>query len=51
MGTGGSLPGVKRLGMKLTTNLHLMPRLSMSGFIPLLHLYAFMAWTEKTIPL
>jgi len=31
----------------LTTTLHLVPRLSMSGAIPLLPLYASMAWTGK----
>ena len=32
--------------MKLTTHLHLVPRLRMSGAVPLLHLYAFMEWTR-----
>ena len=29
------------------THLHLVPRLRMSGAVPLLPLYAFMAWTRK----
>jgi hypothetical protein len=36
--------GVKRLGVKLTTHLHLMPRSRMRGAIPPLPQYAFMAW-------
>jgi hypothetical protein len=35
-------------GVKLTTHLHLVPRLRVSGAIPLLPLYAFMPWTCKT---
>jgi hypothetical protein len=35
-------------GTELTTHLHLMPRLRMSGAIPLFHLYALMEWTGKT---
>jgi hypothetical protein len=31
----------------LTTDLNLVPGLRMSGAIPLLPLYAFMAWTGK----
>jgi hypothetical protein len=34
----------------LTTHLHLVPRLRMSGAIPLLPLYDFMAWTETKFP-
>ena len=34
-------------GVKLTTHLHLAPRLRMSGAIPLLPLYGSMAWTGK----
>jgi len=33
--------GVKRRGVKLTTHLHLMPRLRMRGAIPLLPQYVF----------
>ena len=36
--------------MKLTTHLHLLPRLRMSGGVPLLPLYPSMAWTGKTLP-
>jgi hypothetical protein len=36
--------------IKLTTHLHLVPRLRISGAMPLLPLYTFMAWTE-TLPL
>jgi hypothetical protein len=38
-------------GVKLTTDLHLVPRLRMSGAIPLLSLHAFIAWTEGTLDL
>jgi hypothetical protein len=41
-GTGGSFPGVKRRGVKLTTHLHLVPRLRMRGDIYPLPLYIFM---------
>ena len=37
--------------MKFTTHLNLVPRLRMSGAIPLLVLYTFMAWTGTTLPL
>jgi hypothetical protein len=35
--------------VKSTTHLHLMLKLRMSGSIPLLLLYASMAWTRKII--
>jgi hypothetical protein len=35
--------------MKLTTDLHLVPMLRMSGAIPLLPLYAFMTWAGRTL--
>jgi hypothetical protein len=35
--------------VKLTTLLHLVPRLRMRGAIPLLPLYAFMSWTRITL--
>jgi hypothetical protein len=42
MGTGIFHPRTKASGcMKLTTHLRLMPRLRMSGVVPLLLLYAF----------
>jgi hypothetical protein len=37
----GSFLELKREGLKLTTHLHLLPRLRMSGAIPILLLYAF----------
>jgi hypothetical protein len=37
--------------MQLTTDIHLVPRLGISGDIPLLPLYAFMAWTLKPLHL
>jgi hypothetical protein len=40
---GGSHPGVKRPGVKLTTRLHLVPRLRIRGAIPPLSQYVFMA--------
>ena len=35
--------------MKLTTRVRLVPRLRMSGGIPLLPLYAFVSWTGKNL--
>ena len=37
--------------MKLTTHPYLMPRLRISGAMPLLLRYDFMAWTGTTLPL
>jgi hypothetical protein len=37
--------------VKLTTHLHLVPRLSMIGGIPLYTLYALMAWKGAVLPL
>jgi hypothetical protein len=37
-------------GRKLTAHLHLLPRLRMSGSVPLLPIYAFIDWTGKTLP-
>jgi len=42
-GTGVHSRGKSGQGVKTTTYLHLAPRLRMSGAIPALHLYAFMA--------
>ena len=39
----------RALGVKLTIHLHLLRRLGMNGFIRPLLLYAFRAWTEKTL--
>ena len=48
MDIGGlSIEKISR-GMKLTTHLQLVPRLTMRGAIPLHPLYAFMAWTAIT---
>ena len=46
-GYGCSFPGVQRPGEMLTTRLHLLPKLRMSGAVPLFHLHGFMAWTGK----
>lgn len=35
--------------MKLTTHVHQVPMLRMSGSIPQLPLYAFMTWTGETL--
>ena len=43
--------GLSGWDMMSTTNLHLVLRLRMSGAIPLLSLYTFMAWTGATLPL
>jgi len=37
--------------MNLTSHILLVPKLSVSGATPLLHPYAFMAWTRPTLPL
>jgi hypothetical protein len=37
-------------GVTLATRVHLVFRSRMSGAIPVLSLYAFMAWTRKTSP-
>ena len=37
--------------MKLTTDLHLVPRLRISGAVPLFPLYAFILWTGTAAPL
>jgi hypothetical protein len=46
--TGVLSQGKSSWGVKLTTYLHLVPRLRMCGAIPLLPLYAFMLW-KRTI--
>jgi len=43
--------GVTSRGMKLTTHLHLVLRLRMSGAAPLLPVYTFMAWTGTVLPI
>jgi len=43
-------PGVIRgRGVKLTTDFHLVPSVRVSGAIPSLPFYAFLAWTETTL--
>jgi len=42
--------GYSDQGMVWSTQLHLASRLRMSGTIPLLPLYAFMAWAGTTFP-
>jgi hypothetical protein len=37
------------MALKLTIHFHLLPRLRMNGVVPLVHLYAFMAWTGRTL--
>jgi hypothetical protein len=44
-----SFPDVKRPECKITTQLRVVPRLRMSGSIPLLPVYAYMASTRKTL--
>ena len=46
----GFFPRGKEAGVvKLTIHLNQVPRLSMSGAVPLLPLHVFMAWTGKTL--
>jgi len=49
-GYRGSYPGVKRSRRKMTTCLHLAPRLRMSGAIPLFPLYALRVRGGTTVP-
>jgi hypothetical protein len=39
-----SVPGGSFLGVKLTSHIHVVPRLSIRGAIPPLPQYVFMAW-------
>jgi hypothetical protein len=50
VGTGVLSRGYSGRGVKLTTHFYLIPRLRMSGAVPLLRLYTFMAWTGRTLP-
>jgi hypothetical protein len=43
-----SFRGSTGRGVKLTTQLHPVPRLRMSGAVPLLPLYALLAWSRTT---
>jgi len=49
-GYPGLFEGVKRQGSEVTTCLHLVLRLKMSGAVPLLPIYTFMARTGKNLP-
>jgi len=49
-GFPGLFEGVKRPGREVTTRLHLVLRLKMSGAIPLLPMHNFMACTGKNLP-
>jgi hypothetical protein len=52
MGTGDSLLHKQiGFGMRLTTHLHLVLKLSMSGAVPPLSLYSFMECIHITLPL
>jgi hypothetical protein len=46
MGAGVHSRGKSRRGVMLTTDLRLVPKLRMSGAVPHLHQYAFMAWVK-----
>ena len=46
----GVTQGLSGQGMKLSSHFHLVPRLKMSGTLPLLHPYAFMVLTGRTLP-
>jgi len=48
---GGSFSGIKQLGGMNLTSDHLVLSLRMSGTIPLLLFYAFMACSGTTLPL
>lgn len=48
--TGLLSPGFSGRGVKWITYLYLVQKLRTSGAVPLLNLYAFLAWTEKTWP-
>ena len=43
-------PQVHGEGVRLTTHLHLVWGLRMSGAVPLLPIYVFIAWTRKNLP-
>jgi hypothetical protein len=43
----GSFHAVSGQGVKLTTHLHLVPKLRMSEAVTLVPLYAVMAWTGQ----
>jgi hypothetical protein len=43
-------PGVKLADMKSNVHFHLVPRLRMSGVVPLLPLSVFAAWIGTALP-
>jgi hypothetical protein len=45
------VPMLLLVGVSLNTHFNLVPRLRMIGATPLRPLYAYMAWTRKTLPL
>lgn len=50
LGVSGLFPGEESgRDVKLTTHLHFVLRIRMSGASPLFHLHAFIAWTKKTL--
>ena len=49
VGTGVFSPEVNRSSLKLTTHLHILSRLGMSGALPLLPLYTSMARKSTTL--
>jgi hypothetical protein len=44
-------PGINKPGREVNNSPHLLPRLWVSGSLPLLQLYLFMAWTRQIYPL
>lgn len=48
--TPGFFTGLDEQGLKLTTYLHVVPRLKMDGVTTLLPLHAFMLWTGRNLP-
>jgi hypothetical protein len=50
MGTGVHFWGQSGQGIKLTTQLHMMPRLRMHGTVTMFPLYTFIAWSGKILP-
>jgi hypothetical protein len=50
LGTGVNSRQSSVWGVTLTARLHVMQMLRMSGAVVVRPLYAFMAWTEKTLP-
>jgi hypothetical protein len=51
MGTGIHSRGYSGRSMKVSSHIHLVPKLSVNGATPLLPPYAFMAWTGTPLHL